>query len=95
MEKTLKALQQACTGKERTARNKEIREKYGNKTILLFKSETNYLAYDTSAEDLTNITGAIINNIDGLITSHFPTRCADVYFTRIVREGYKICIIEE
>lgn len=94
MEITLQTICQYATNKVRAAKSAEMREKYGNNTIVLFESETHYMAYDASAEDLSRATGIYLNNIDGMITGWFPKKADTTYFPKCIREGYKIAILD-
>lgn len=93
MEITLQTICQFATGKVRMAKDAEYREKYGENTIVLFESETTYTCYDISASKVSKSTGIYLNNIDGIISGHFPKRCEDTYFPKLIRDGYKIAIL--
>lgn len=94
MEISIQDICQNATLKVRAAKSAEMREKYGNNTIVLFQSETQYMAYDASAEDLSKATGIYLNKIDGITSGWFPKKSDAIYFPRCIREGFKIAILD-
>lgn len=95
MEVQIQDICQFATMKVRAAKSEEIREKHGNNTIVLFVTGTWYKAFNESAEALTQATGITLSRYAGLRYAEFPKRAEDIYFARCVREGYKICILEQ
>ena len=95
MEISLQTICQYATNKVRQAKSAEMRNKYGKNTIVLFSNGHYYMAYDESAEALANAAGIYLNNIDGMITCHFPISSEPIVFARCVKEGYKIAIPQE
>ncbi len=95
MEINIQTMAQHAKAMVRAEREKNLREKYGKNTIVLFTVGNYYVTYGESAHDLAQNTGIALTNLNNIRTAEFPTRADGVMFARCIREGYKICIIKD
>lgn len=80
--------------KIRAAKAAELREKYGNNTIVLFAVGDSYEAYNDSAEALHDICKQPLFFMGNISSTDFRKKCADWIYPKMIKEGYKICILE-
>lgn len=95
MEINIQTMAQHAKAMVRAEREKNLREKYGNNTIVLFTAGNYYVTYGESAHDLAQNTGIALTNLNNIWTAEFPTRADYVFFPRCIREGFKFRIIED
>ncbi len=81
--------------KVRAAKSEEYRQKYGTNTIVLYELGTWCKAYGQSATEIAKATGRTIDHQGGIDIVTFPKTSEDIYLPRLVREGYKIAIIQD
>ena len=70
------------------------RTTHGNSTLVLFHIGAWFLAYGKNARDITEVTNLTLEHRNGRDFTEFPERKSDMYFPRLVRNGYKIAIFE-
>lgn len=95
MEISIQDICQFATQKTKEAKSEEYREKYGQNTIVLFRVGDFWEAYGECAADLARATGVTITIQNGIRTAAYPKRIEDNYLPRIVREGFKVVLIDE
>lgn len=78
----------------RAQRADDIRKKNGSNTIVLFVIGNYYEAYNESAEQLHTICKFPIIHYGNIPTLDFKKDCDAWVFPKMVREGFKLCIIE-
>lgn len=88
-------IQEANRTHERLMKSNDYREKYGTNTIVLYELGAQCKAYGACAADLARATGVTLDHRNGIDTVTFPKTSEDIYLPRLVREGYKVAILEE
>ena len=78
----------------RAQKAEDIRTKSGENTIVLFGIGNTYEAYNESAEELHTICKFPIIHFGKIAHLDFKKDCDFWVFPKMVREGFKICIIE-
>lgn len=78
----------------RAQKSEDIRTKSGSNTIVLFAVGNTYEAYNESAEQLHTICKFPIIHYGNIPTLDFKKNCDAWVFPKMVREGFKLCIIE-
>lgn len=68
---------------------------HGKSTIVLFLSKNTYTALDVNARTLHELIGTPTEKVGDVEITSFPAACDWVYFPKVVREGYKIAVIED
>ena len=76
-----------------------IKQEHGENTIVLFVDDEIYTGYDKDAEVIANSCGLTFNNTgckdNVTLTDIRITKDMEFYvFPRMVKQGYKICVIE-
>lgn len=79
----------------RASKTDEIRNKNGNNTIVLFQVGDNYEAYEECAEAIHDICGTPLIYQGNTAFTDFKTECDFWIFPKMIREHYKLCIIEQ
>lgn len=95
MEITIQDICQFATAKVRAAKDQEFRQKYGSKTIVLFRVGACYVSYDQSAIDLSRECGITLYDYSGTSKVDFPSRQLDWVLPRMIRQGFRIAILDE
>lgn len=95
LEMNIQDIVQTANMKIRAAKAAELREEYGNNTIVLFAVGNRYEAYDESAEALHDICNQPLFYSGSISSTDFRTTCSDWIFPKMIKEGYKICIFEK
>lgn len=95
MEISIQDICQFATQKTKEAKSEEYREKYGQSTIVLFRVGDFWEAYGECAADLARATGVTLSIQNGMKLAAFPKRSEDVYFPKLVREGFKVALVDE
>lgn len=73
----------------------EMREKYGSNTIVVFATnELTYEAYGTSAKEISKIYKLLLEHRDNIAYIDFNDLESDIIFAKMVREGFKIAILD-
>lgn len=72
---------------------KDYEKKFGTNTIVLLEIADTYEAYNKSAEQLHTICKIPIIYYGNTATLDFKKDCDTWVFPKLVREGFKICII--
>lgn len=78
---------------ERLMESAKNREQFGTRTITLYHEGEALKAYGESASDLAQATGLQLNTKCGLDYLEFYYGMRDMIYPRIVKHGYKACII--
>lgn len=84
-----------ATQQARAAKSEEYKQKYGRNTIVLYELGAQCKAYGQSAMEIAKATGRTIDHQGGIDIVTFPKTSEDIYLPRLVREGYKIAIIQD
>lgn len=79
---------------KRLQQHSELTKKYGKSTIVLFKVGDFYETYGEEALQMAKITGVTLRRRGNIKEAAFPTKAEETYFAKLVREGYKLAIIE-
>lgn len=79
----------------RAVTSSDIIAKHGNNTIVLFQIGNQYEAYNESAEQLHTICEFPIIHHGNITTLEFNQDCDFWVFPKMIREGYKICVMEK
>lgn len=80
---------------ERAVKAKEIIAKYGESTIVLFEVGDTYETYNENAEEVHTECKFPLNHYGNIAHLDFPKSCSNWVFPKMVRAGFKICIMEE
>lgn len=94
MEVTLTPQEPARQVRARIRRADEIVKRHGKSTLNLFKVNDHYETYGRDAVYISQITGVRLNTRFKIDMIEFTLTAADIYFPKIVREGFKICVHE-
>lgn len=78
---------------ERRKKADEIRNKYGDNTIVLFEVGDFYETYGEGAQQMAKAIGVTLRMVDRVKNAAFPVKAEHTYFPRLVREGFKLCIM--
>lgn len=95
LEMNIQDIVQTANMKIRAAKAAELREKYGNNTIVLFAVGDSYEAYDESAEALHDICKQPLFYQGSISSTDFRKTCTDWIYPKMIREGYKLCVFEQ
>ena len=95
MEISIQKICQFATERVRAAKSEELRAKYGDNTIILHELSYYYQAFDDDAKKLEELTNCKAYQFAGLTIAEFTKKNADIIFPRLVRNGYKLAIIED
>ena len=95
LEMNIQDIVQTANMKIRAAKAVELREEYGNNTIVLFAVGDSYEAYDESAEALHDICNQPLYYQGNISSTYFRTRCTDWIYPKMIRAGFKLCIFEK
>ena len=79
---------------KRIIKAEEIIIKHGKSTLNLFKVDDHFETYGSNAVTISEITGVRLDEIFNVNRVEFPIKSADIYFPKIVRKGYKLCVHE-
>lgn len=79
----------------RAEKANDFRTKYGENTIVLFEVGNTYEAYNESAEALHDICKLALIYFGNIATADFKKESDFWVFPKMVREGYKLCIIDK
>lgn len=74
---------------------RQMREKYGDHTVVLFRAGDFYKVYDDDATTVSRVTGLSVAIVDGVRCVQFPRHGLDVYLPMMVRRGHRIAITDE
>ena len=95
MEISIQTICQYATVKVRAAKSDELRLKYGDSTLILWRCGNYYIAYN----DCANIIGRILDiRVDDNHGTNYIEIAKDAHFwvfPRLVRNGYRIAITED
>ena len=91
---TIKSQEPASTIIKRIIKGEEIIIKNGKSTLNLFKVDDHFETYGSNAVTISEITGVRLEERYKIYMIEFPTTSADIYFPKIVRKGYKLCVHE-
>lgn len=95
MKAIIRNISSTATQQARAAKSEEYKQKYGRNTIVLYELGTQCKAYGQSATEIARATGITTDHQEGIDIVTFPKTSEDIYLPRLVREGYKIAILEE
>lgn len=79
----------------RAVKASEIIAKHGINTIVLFEIGNTYEAYNENAEQLHTICKFPIIHYGNLATLDFKKDCESWVFPKMIRAGFKLCIMEK
>lgn len=79
---------------KRIIKAEEIIIKNGKSTLNLFKVDDHFETYGSNAVTISEITGVRLEERFKIAMIAFPLKSADIYFPKIVRKGYKLCVHE-
>lgn len=94
MEVTLTPQEPARQVVARIRRADEIVKRHGKSTLNLFKVDNRFETYGSNAVTISEITGVRLEKRFNINRVEFPIKSADIYFPKIVRKGYKLCVHE-
>lgn len=94
LELNIQEIAQTAGMKIRAAKAAELREKYGNNTIVLFAVGDRYEAYDESAEALHDICKQPLFYQGSISSTDFRKTCTDWIYPKMIKNGYKLCVFE-
>lgn len=94
MEISIQTIAQHANRMVRAERANDFRAKYGDNTIVLFKVGDFYTTYGEGARQMAQAIGVTLRILSDIEEAAFPIKAEATYFPRLVREGYKLCIIE-
>lgn len=95
MEITIQDIAQHANIMVRSTKAAEVRQKYGVNTIVLYRVGNTYECYNASAEMVhKECKFAIIYHGD-IPFLDFKKDCVDWVLPKLVRAGYKICILDD
>lgn len=80
---------------ERAVKAKEIIAKYGESTIVLFEVGDTYETYNENAEQVHTECKLPLNHYGNIAHLYFPKTRDGWVFRKMIRAGFKICILEE
>ena len=71
-----------------------IKRENKGKVIILFEDYDVYMAYDEDAQAIAYYCWTVVTEIMGGKIVSITKDMIDVYFPRLIKNGYKICVIE-
>lgn len=78
----------------RAQKSEDIRTKHGDNTIVLFVRDGFYEAFEESAKSLHVICHARLISCGNIIYTYFKKDSDFWVFPKMIRKGFKLCIIE-
>lgn len=78
----------------REEQSENYRIKHVSSTLVLFHIGAWFMAYGQNARDISKITNLTVQRRNGRDFVDFPASKADIYFARLVRNGFKIAVFE-
>ena len=71
-----------------------IKRENKGKVIILFEDYGVYMAYDEDAQAIATYCWTIARDVQGGKIVSVTKDMIDIYFPRLIKNGYKICVIE-
>lgn len=78
----------------RAQKSEDIRTNHGDNTIVLFVRDQFYEAVGESAKSLHEICHARLISCGNITYTYFKKECDFWVFPKMIRKGFKLCIIE-
>lgn len=95
MEISIQTICQFATVKVRAAKSDELLAKYGESTLILWRSGNYYIAYNDSARIIGRILNVRVDYNHGMDYIEIARDAHFWVFPRLVTNGYKIAITED
>lgn len=93
MEISIQDLAEHAGALTRAKKAEEYRKKFGEKTIILFEIGDFYETYEAGAVQMAHALGVTLRHCGNIKEAAFPSKAKDTYFPKLIRSGYKICIM--
>lgn len=95
MEISIQDIAQHANVMIRANKAEEVRKNHGENTIVLFEVGDFYETYGEGALQMAQATGVTLRHSGNIKEAAFPIKAAYIYFPKLVRKGFKICIKEK